>query len=91
VGILEQDEERSFTFMIRNQGMRAMRLLDSKADCGCTAAELPQGDILPGQSVPVVLHFNGRAPEGHLDRTVTIRTNGVPERIELTIEGEIVP
>lgn len=91
VGNLKQDEERSFTFTIRNQGMRAMRLLDSKADCGCTAAELPQGDILPGHSVPVVLHFNGRAPEGHLDRTITIRTNGVPERIELTIEGEIVP
>jgi len=90
-GRLKQDKERDFTFMIRNQGARPMRLLDSKADCGCTAAELPEGDIAPGQSVPVVIHFNGRAPEGPLDRTVTIRTNGIPERIELTIEGEIVP
>jgi len=90
-GRLKQDKERDFTFIIRNQGERPMRLLDSKADCGCTAAKLPEGDIAPGQSVPVVVHFNGRAPEGPLDRTVTIRTNGTPERIELTIEGEIVP
>lgn len=90
-GHLKQDKERDFTFMVRNQGARPMRLLDSKADCGCTAAKLPEGDIAPGQSVPVVIHFNGRAPEGPLDRTVTIRTNGTPERIELTIEGEIVP
>src|SRR5690606_36451020 len=51
-GRLKQDEERDFTFMIRNQGAQPMRLLDSKADCGCTAAELPEGDIAPGQSVP---------------------------------------
>jgi tetratricopeptide (TPR) repeat protein len=91
VGQMKQDEDRDFTFMIMNQGAGPMRLLDSKADCGCTAAELPEGDIAPGQSVPVVVHFNGRAPEGPLERTVTIRTNGTPERIELTIEGEIVP
>lgn len=91
VGQLKQDEERTFTFMVRNQGARAMRLLSSKADCGCTAADIPEGDIPPGQSVPVVVHFNGRAPEGPLERTVTIHTNGIPERIELTIAGDIVP
>ncbi len=88
---LKQDEERIVTFTIRNEGKRPMRLLDSKADCGCTAAELPTGDIAPGGEVPVHVVFNGRAPEGPLERTVTIRTNGSPERIELTIRGTVVP
>jgi tetratricopeptide (TPR) repeat protein len=91
LGQLKQDQERTITFMVRNRGDRPMRLLDSKADCGCTAADLPQGDIAPGQEVPVQVHFNGRAPEGPLDRTVTIRTNGTPERIDLTITGTVVP
>lgn len=91
LGKLKQDQERTVTFTIRNQGREPLRLLDSKAECGCTTAELPQGDIPPGGEVPVEIHFNGRAPIGPLDRTVTIRTNGRPERIELTIEGEMVP
>ena len=49
------------------------------------------GCVRPGSEVPVVVVFNGRAPLGPLERTVTVRTNGTPERIELVIEGEVVP
>ncbi len=91
LGRLKQDVERDAVFMVRNTGKKAMRFLDSKADCGCTAAELPEGDIAPGEEVPVTIHFNGRAPLGELVRKVTMRTNGTPEIIELIIEGEIVP
>jgi len=68
-----------------------MRLLDSQADCGCTHAELPQAPIAPGGTVEVAVSFNGRAPLGPLERTVVVRTNGTPERVELTIVGEMVP
>lgn len=91
LGRLRQDEEREVVFMVQNTGTGPMRFLDSKADCGCTAAELPVGDIAPGESVPVTIHFNGRAPLGGLVRKVTLRTNGTPEIIDLSIEGEIVP
>ena len=91
LGRLVQDQEREVVFMVRNRGDRPMRLLDSKADCGCTAADLPPGELAPGREVPVKVHFNGRAPEGPLERTVTIRTNGIPERVMLTIKGTVVP
>lgn len=91
LGLLKQEEEREFVFMIHNSGTRELRLLESKAECGCAVAELPVDGIAPGESRPVVVRFNGRAPLGPLDRTVQIRTNGVPERIELSIEGEVVP
>jgi hypothetical protein len=89
-GRLRQGADTTFTFAVMNTGTRPMRLLDSRADCGCTAAELPQGSIAPGASVPVQVHFNGRAPEGLLERTVTIRTDGDPGIILLTIAGEVV-
>lgn len=91
LGRLVQEQEREVVFMVRNRGDKPMRLLDSTADCGCTAAELPTGDLAPGQEVPVMLRFNGRAPEGPLERSVTIRTNGTPERIVLSITGTVVP
>lgn len=91
LGRLKQDEPREVVFAITNRGATPMRLLDSKADCGCTAAELPTDDIPPGSTVPVVVHFNGRAPEGPLLRTVTVRTNGQPGLVELVIDGTVVP
>jgi hypothetical protein len=91
IGITKQDEPREVVFTVRNSGNGPMRLLDSRAECGCTTADLHQGDIAPGQEVQVTVKFNGRAPLGALERSVTIRTNGVPEKIELIIEGEIVP
>ncbi len=91
LGRLRQDVERHVVFTIRNQGDTPMRLLDSQADCGCTHAELPQAPIAPGGTVEVAVSFNGRAPLGPLERTVVVRTNGTPERVELTIVGEMVP
>jgi hypothetical protein len=91
LGTVKQDQERDVVFRITNRGATPMRLLDSKADCGCTAAELPRGDVPPGASVPVVVHFNGRAPEGPLRRTVMVRTNGRPGLVELVIDGVVVP
>jgi hypothetical protein len=91
LGTVKQDQEREVVFRITNRGTTPMRLLDSKADCGCTAAELPRGDVPPGASVPVVVHFNGRAPEGPLRRTVMVRTNGRPGLVELVIDGVVVP
>lgn len=91
LGPLKQEKERTVTFLVRNHGDRAMRLLDSQADCGCTTAELYAGEIAPGQEVPVQVVFSGRAPLGTLERTVTLRTNGTPERITLVIRGTVVP
>lgn len=91
LGPLQQDKERTVSFVVRNEGDRPMRMLDSQADCGCTTADLYPGDIAPGQEVPVQLVFSGRAPLGPLERTVILRTNGNPERISLIIRGTVVP
>lgn len=91
IGRVRQGQGKEVDFVLTNRGTRAMRLLDVKADCGCTTAQLPHGDIAPGSSVTVTLVFDGHAPLGALRRTVVVRGNGTPERFELTIEGEVMP
>jgi hypothetical protein len=91
VGELKQGEVRTFTFHVENNGIAPMQLVSSKADCGCTAATLPQAPIPPGGMGEVTVTFNGRAPEGPLTRTVTITTDGAPGIIELVIVGAVVP
>jgi hypothetical protein len=90
-GELRQGSERTFTFHVENTGTTPLRLLASKADCGCTTASLPNAPIPPGGLADVEVIFNGRAPEGPLRRTVVIDTDGTPATIELVIEGTVVP
>ena len=90
LGRIEQDQERLILFPIRNQGHRALRLLESAADCGCTTAELPDEPIQPGAEVPMTVRFSGRAPLGSFKRTVIITTDGEPARYELFILGTVV-
>lgn len=91
VGELKQGEVRTFTFHVENHGPAPMRLVSSKADCGCTAATLPEAPIPPGGMGEVTVTFNGRAPEGPLTRTVAMTTDGMPGIIELVINGAVVP
>lgn len=91
LGELRQDEQRVIPFLLENQGEQPMLILDVKADCGCTTADIRTDRIMPGGSLTVDLVFNGRAPFGPLERSVIIRTNGSPEMFRLVIEGTIVP
>ncbi len=91
VGDLHQDEERTITFTLKNEGPKPLRLIDVKADCGCTTADLPKRAIPPGGTTAVEIHFNGRAPLGNITRSVTIFTDGDPQRFRLTMEGVMVP
>lgn len=91
LGDLQQGVERIIPFTVRNEGDKPMELLRAKADCGCTTATLPKGKIPVGGSVDIEVIFSGRAPVGPLRRTVTVDTDGVPERFDLVIEGLVVP
>jgi hypothetical protein len=91
LGDLRPDEERIVRFSVGNAQQRPMRLLRADAECGCTAAKLPDAPIAPGERGEVEVRFNGRAAAGPLRRTVLVITDGVPERIELVIEGTMLP
>jgi tetratricopeptide (TPR) repeat protein len=91
LGNIEQDREREIPFLIRNTSATPMHLLESTADCGCTTTELPKEPIPAQGSHALSVHFSGRAPLGRLMRTLSIRTDGEPERFELIILGTVIP
>jgi hypothetical protein len=91
VGPLEQGTPRQFVFTIPNNGQTPLRTTGGQADCGCTTAVLPDQAIPPGGSAEVIVEFSGRAPLGPFRRTVTVELDGAPGRIDLVIEGTVVP
>ncbi len=90
LGVLMPGTARTVTFPITNTGDRPLKLLASKADCGCTTATLPEEAIAPGTTAEVQVRFDGKAPTGALERHVTITTDGDPASLVLTITGSIV-
>jgi tetratricopeptide (TPR) repeat protein len=91
LGDIKQDQERNIAFLIRNTSGTPVRLMESTADCGCTTADLPKESIPTDAARTVDVHFSGRAPLGRLKRTVSIVTDGSPQRYELIILGTVVP
>jgi tetratricopeptide (TPR) repeat protein len=91
VGVLRQEKERRVIFKLKNESDVPLKLTEVKADCGCTTAALPKEAIAPGSSADIEVIFNGHAPLGPLSRSITIFTDGDPQRFRLTFEGEVVP
>ncbi len=90
LGMLLRGKQREAVFSIRNTGTRPMTILSAKPDCDCTTPRLPDGPIPPGETGEVFVRFNGRAPDGPLERGVTITTDGEPSTLRLIITAVII-
>jgi len=74
-------------YFIYNRGDAPLNLLDITADCGCTTAKPGKSTLAPGESTALEVQFNGRAPEGPMQRNIAVMTDGVPDRIVLRLIG----
>ncbi|HEX2617079.1 MAG TPA: DUF1573 domain-containing protein, partial [Flavobacteriales bacterium] len=90
MGRVQQDAPRDIPFTITNAGATPMTFIDSNVSCDCVRAVLPEAAVPPGGQRVIVVHFNGHAPAGPLQRVVTIVTDGTPHLIQLTLTGVVV-
>ena len=65
------------TFTFTNKGDKPLIINQAVASCGCTVPTYTKTPIKPGEK---------KFP-GHFKKTITIRTNGVPEMTRLYVEG----
>ena len=80
------------TFIVRNTSMKPIRVTGYTSSCGCTAAEIPPGDIDPGTTAAVTLHINWSHAAGNTSSEVTLKTdNRWTPVVRLTVSGFIVP
>lgn len=91
LGEVEQNHGTQAVFTLKNEGLLPLSILKTYADCGCTHAEMDRSPIPPGGVRSITVDFNGHAPEGPFQRTVTLTTDGDPSTLVLTIQGTIVP
>jgi hypothetical protein len=85
---LESNAVQKCTFTFTNVGDKPLVINQAVASCGCTVPSYTKTPIKPGQKGAVTVTYNGKGKfPGHFKKTVTVRTNGVPEMTRLYIEG----
>ena len=86
---MDPNSEGEHVFVFRNEGDAPLKLSDGGTTCECTLAEMPRGEIPPGEEVPIKVTWTTRL-DGLFRQTATIRTNDpLTKNVRLTIEGLI--
>jgi len=77
-------------FKFKNIGGDTLKLLNVKADCGCTIPDWTKEDIAPGKSGFVSATFDPLKRVGDFKKTVSVTTNSENPTIMLTITGKVL-
>ncbi len=84
----ESENVQSCTFTFTNNGDKPLVINQAVASCGCTVPKYTKTPVQPGEKGTISVTYNGRGRfPGHFKKTITVRTNGVPEMTRLYIEG----
>ncbi|MGI6232403.1 MAG: DUF1573 domain-containing protein [Prevotella sp.] len=84
----ESNSVQKCTFTFTNVGNQPLIINQAVASCGCTVPTYTKAPVKPGQKGTITITYNGKGKfPGHFKKTVTVRTNGVPEMTRLYVEG----
>lgn len=86
----ESNPVQKCTFTFTNVGDQPLIINQAVASCGCTVPSYTKTPIKSGEKGNITVTYNGKGKfPGHFKKTITIRTNGVPEMTRLYIEGNM--
>ena len=90
-GSVKQGAKITHEFVLENAGNLPLEIQKISPACGCTAAELSNKTIAPGQSEPLKVTFDTDGFHGPKDKTVRIYSNDPKEPMKvLRIKGIIM-
>ncbi len=89
-GTVKQGDKIEYVFKFKNTGKNDLIIRKTKASCGCTAVQLGNKVIPPGQEGSIKTIFNTRGKRGNQHKSVTVTTNipdvnGQPKRSQIIL------
>ncbi len=88
-GKVQNGEKVKYSYKFTNTGNEPLIISNCKASCGCTVPKCPTEPIAPGESGEIPVEFDSRNKPGPQSKSVTITANTNPDKIILTIKGEV--
>jgi hypothetical protein len=89
-GTIIKGEKVKYKFYFTNAGNADLLLTHVGASCGCTVVDYPKKAIKPGEEAFLEAVFDSTHKKGKQNKTITIITNGTPNRLTLHIKGNVV-
>lgn len=89
-GQIAQGDNGDCEFVFTNVGSEPLILQNVTSSCGCTVPSWPREPIAPGAKSAIKVHYDSNRIGG-INKSITVTTNGKPERVSLRITGNISP
>ncbi len=87
-GQITQGASGDCEFVFQNVGSEPLILANVQSSCGCTVPSWPREPIAPGATASIKVTYDTKRL-GNINKSITVTTNGDPERIVLRITGSI--
>lgn len=89
--IKEANGPVSHEFEFINSGNGNLVIIDCTAQCGCTRPTFPKKPIAPGKRGKIKVTYNPAGRPGAFKKVVTVKNNGSPQKVKITIKGTVIP
>lgn len=83
-------EKVAYSYRFKNTGSKPLVIIDASASCGCTVPQKPEQPILPGEMGFIKIVFDSKGRVGNAYKTVTVKSNAVPEFPTLILTGDVI-
>lgn len=89
-GNITQGDNGTCEFVFKNTGKADLLLTNCRSSCGCTVPEWPKDPIAPGKKAVIKVKYNTQRV-GAINKTITVESNAVNNRVVLSIKGNVAP
>ena len=88
-GKIKEGTLATYSFVFTNTGKTPLVLSSVQPSCGCTTPEWTKEPIAPGAKATIKAAYNSYGRPGAFQKYITVKSNGTPAELTLTIKGEV--
>jgi hypothetical protein len=91
-GEMDRHAEGEHEFVFKNEGTTPIGLRKGQTTCKCTMSEMKDGELQPGQSLPIKLTWTAKTGENDFSQSAEIITTNYPAQpiVRLHVYGKII-
>jgi hypothetical protein len=91
-GEMDRHAEGEHEFVFKNEGTTPIGLRKGQTTCKCTMSEMKDGELQPGESMPIKLTWTAKTGEADFSQSAEIITTNYPAQpiVRLHVYGKII-
>jgi hypothetical protein len=87
-GSILKGKDGSIEFVFKNTGKGPLILSNVETSCDCTTLKWPKEPVMPGKTAVIKVVYDTQKM-GVFSKTITVSSNAITNKVELTIQGEV--